>query len=73
MAVNKIITSFEAAVADIPDGAIIMMGNFAGPGGIPYYLIHALRKQGAKNLGSALVSLSALVVRSIQKARRMAG
>lgn len=47
---NKIFDTFEEAVADIPDGASIMMGNFAGPGGTPYYLIHALWKQGAKNL-----------------------
>ena len=47
---NKIVSSFAEAVADIPDGASIMLGNFAGPGGTPCYLIHALRQQGAKNL-----------------------
>ncbi len=47
---NKIVKTFEEAVADIADGASIMLGNFAGPGGTPYYLIQALRKQGAKNL-----------------------
>lgn len=50
MPINKIIETFDEAVADIPDGAIILIGNFAGPGGTPYYLIQALRKQGAKNL-----------------------
>lgn len=50
MAINKIYESFAQAVADVPDGATIMLGNFAGPGGIPYYLIKALRAQGAKNL-----------------------
>lgn len=39
---NKIFNTFAEAVADIPDGASIMVGNFAGPGGTPYYLIHAL-------------------------------
>lgn len=48
--INKIIETFDEAVADIPDGATIMIGNFAGPGGTPFYLIHALRRQGAKNL-----------------------
>ena len=48
--VNKIIDTFDEAVADIPDGAIVMIGNFAGPGGTPYYLINALRNQGARNL-----------------------
>lgn len=47
---NKIIDTFDEAVADIPDFSMIMIGNFAGPGGTPYYLIHALRKQGARNL-----------------------
>jgi len=47
---NKIFESFDKAVADVPDGATIMLGNFAGPGGTPYYLIHALRRQGARNL-----------------------
>lgn len=50
MPINKIIQTFEEAVSDVPDGATIMMGNFAGPGGTPYYLIKALRDQGAKNL-----------------------
>jgi len=50
MAVNKLMNSFDEAVADIPDGSIILIGNFAGPGGTPFYLIQALRKQGAKNL-----------------------
>jgi 3-oxoadipate CoA-transferase alpha subunit len=47
---NKIYDSFEKAVADIPDGAQVFIGNFAGPGGTPFYLIQALHKQGAKNL-----------------------
>jgi len=47
---NKIMENFDTAVVDIQDGATIMLGNFAGPGGTPYYLIHALRRQGAKKL-----------------------
>jgi 3-oxoacid CoA-transferase A subunit len=50
MAINKIYENFDKAVADVPNGATILLGNFAGPGGTPYYLIHALKKQGAKNL-----------------------
>ena len=50
MPVNKIIQTFEEAVSDVPDGATIMLGNFAGPGGTPFYLIQALCNQGAKNL-----------------------
>lgn len=47
---NKIYDSFEKAVEDIRDGAQIFIGNFAGPGGTPFYLIQALHKLGAKNL-----------------------
>ena len=50
MAINKIIKTFDEAVADITDGATVLIGNFAGPGGTPYYLIQALRKKGTKNL-----------------------
>ena len=50
MPINKILDSFEEAVRDVPDGATIMLGNFAGPGGTPYFLVTALRQQGAKNL-----------------------
>jgi 3-oxoacid CoA-transferase A subunit len=50
MAINKVVNTFDEAVADIPDGAIILVGNFAGPGGTPFYLIQALRKKGSRNL-----------------------
>lgn len=50
MSVNKIFPSAAEAVKDIPDGSVILLGNFAGPGGTAYYLINALRDQGAKNL-----------------------
>jgi 3-oxoacid CoA-transferase A subunit len=50
MAVNKVNADFCDAVSDIPDGATILIGNFAGPGGFPYNLVHALKNQGAKQL-----------------------
>jgi 3-oxoacid CoA-transferase A subunit len=50
MAINKVFETFDKAVADIKDGGVILIGNFAGPGGTPYYLIRALARQGAKNL-----------------------
>ncbi len=47
--VDKIFSSPEEAVADIPDGSSIMFGGF-GVTGIPFSLIRALSKQGAKNI-----------------------
>ena len=46
---NKIYGSFDAAVADIPDGATIMFADFGGIGA-PQNLIAALHRQGAGNL-----------------------
>lgn len=47
---NKVAGSFDDAVADVLDGAVIMLGNFAGPGGTPFYLIRALHRRGAREL-----------------------
>jgi 3-oxoacid CoA-transferase subunit A len=46
---NKVVTSAEAAVADIPDGATILMGGF-GLCGIPETLIAALHARGTTGL-----------------------
>ena len=45
MAVDKVYRNFAEVVKDIPDGAVIMMDGFGGPGGMPRYLILALRDQ----------------------------
>lgn len=50
MAINKVLASFHEAVADIPDGATLMIDGFAGPGGTSQNLIRALRDHGAKDL-----------------------
>jgi 3-oxoacid CoA-transferase A subunit len=50
MAINKVFDSFSAAVADIKLGSTIFIGNFAGPGGTPFFLIRALKQLGVKNL-----------------------
>ncbi|HLG97451.1 MAG TPA: CoA transferase subunit A [Bryobacteraceae bacterium] len=46
---NKIIPNADAAVADIPDGATIMIGGF-GLCGIPENLMAALVRKGARGL-----------------------
>ena len=65
--IDKRIDSPAAAVADIFDGATVMVGGF-GEAGSPIELIHALIDQGAKNLtvvnnntGSGHVGLAALI------------
>jgi 3-oxoacid CoA-transferase A subunit len=46
---QKIASTLEAAVADIPDGARIMFGGFGGAG-FPNNLIQALSRKGVKNI-----------------------
>ena len=65
--INKQCSSVLDAVADIPDGATVMVGGF-GASGSPIELIHALVDQGAKDLtvinnntGNGEVGLAALI------------
>ncbi len=71
--IDKRVGSVAEAVADIPDGATVMIGGF-GEAGSPIELIHALIDQGAtgltvvnNNTGSGEVGLAALI-----KAERVA-
>ncbi len=50
MTLNKIINSCNEAVADIFDGAVVMIGGFGSYGGLPINLIVALSQQGASDL-----------------------
>jgi 3-oxoadipate CoA-transferase alpha subunit len=47
--IDKVVESMSAAVADIHDGARVMIGGF-GTAGMPFELIDALIAQGARNL-----------------------
>ena len=65
--INKQYASVAEAVADIPDGATVMVGGF-GASGSPIELIHALIDHGAKDLtvinnntGNGEVGLAALI------------
>ncbi|WP_167605415.1 3-oxoacid CoA-transferase subunit A [Maribellus sediminis] len=65
--INKIVSTVNEAVADVFDGATVLISGF-GEAGSPVELIHALVDQGAKNLtvvsnnaGSGHVGLAALI------------
>ncbi len=65
--INKVCPSVAQAVADIPDGATVMIGGF-GASGSPIELIHALIDHGVKDLtvvnnntGNGGVGLAALI------------
>jgi 3-oxoadipate CoA-transferase alpha subunit len=65
--IDKFIDSAAAALADVPDGASVMIGGF-GNAGMPAELIDALIAQGAKHLtvvnnnaGNADAGLAALI------------
>jgi 3-oxoadipate CoA-transferase alpha subunit len=65
--IDKGIESLAEAVADIPDGATVMVSGF-GEAGSPVELIHALIDQGARDLvvinnnaGNGRVGLAALI------------
>ena len=64
---NKEVASLAEAVADIPDGAVIMIGGFGGSGA-PIELIHALIDAGPReltvinnNAGNGHVGIAALI------------
>lgn len=46
---SKVLPTFDVAIKDVPDGAIIMFGDFGGLGA-PQNLIAALHRQGATDL-----------------------
>src|SRR5258708_37625482 len=65
--INKLFPSAEAALADVPDGATVMIHGF-GNAGMPAALIDALMAQGAReltivnnNAGNADTGLAALI------------
>lgn len=60
---SKVYSDGPAAVKDIPDGALVNIDGFAGPGGMAHYLMVALRDQGAKNL--TIISNTAGIARVV--------
>jgi len=67
--IDKVLESTAAAVADVPDGATILIGGF-GTAGLPNELVEALIEQGAReltvvnnNAGNGESGLAALLAR----------
>ncbi|MGE3961509.1 MAG: CoA transferase subunit A [Dehalococcoidia bacterium] len=56
--IDKTVASFDEAVSDIADGAVIHLGGFASPFNTPSYLIAALARNGARDLTVATTSAS---------------
>jgi 3-oxoadipate CoA-transferase alpha subunit len=48
--INKLYDSFDKAVADVFDGAVLLVGGFGPADGCPSYLMRALYRKGVKNL-----------------------
>jgi 3-oxoacid CoA-transferase A subunit len=48
--INKVVPTFDEAVADLSDGAILLIGGFAGPAECPSYLTAAVARKGARDL-----------------------
>ena len=60
---NKVYRDGLSAIADIPDGATVMIDGFGGPGGMAHHLLVSLREQGAKDL--TIISNTAGIARII--------
>ncbi len=59
--INKLVGTFDEAVADMQHGATVHFGGFASPFNSPSYLVAAVARQGA----SALVAISTSTGRGI--------
>ncbi len=50
MPINKVVATFDEAVADVADGSMVHIGGFGGPAEYPSYLIAALARKGVTGL-----------------------
>ena len=60
---NKVYPDGLSAIRDLPNGATVMIDGFAGPGGMPQYLLVALRDHGARDL--TMISNTAGIARVV--------
>ncbi len=50
MPINKVVDTFDEAVADTEDGSVVHIGGFGGPAEYPSYLIAALARKNVTGL-----------------------
>ena len=69
--INKVVGSFDEAVADVPSGAMVHFGGFENPHNTPNYLFAALARQGADQLTgvSTFAGYGEEVLRALTKRR----
>ena len=60
---SKVFPDGLSAVHDLPNGATVLIDGFAGPGGMPNYLLVALRDHGARDL--TMISNTAGIARVV--------
>jgi 3-oxoacid CoA-transferase A subunit/3-oxoacid CoA-transferase B subunit len=60
---DKVYAGGREALADVPWGATVMIDGFAGPGGMPHYLLVSLRDHGATGL--TIISNTAGIARVV--------
>jgi 3-oxoacid CoA-transferase A subunit len=48
--INKVVPSFDEAVADVFDGAVLLIGGFGGPGECPSYLVSGVARRDVRGL-----------------------
>ncbi len=61
---NKVYPTALEAVHDVPDGAVVNLDGFGGPGGMAHYLMTGLRELGAKGL--TVISNTAGIARVVR-------
>ncbi|MBM3943830.1 MAG: CoA transferase subunit A [SAR202 cluster bacterium] len=60
---SKVFQNGVDALFDLKDGATVLIDGFAGPGGMPHYMLVSLREQGSKEL--TMISNTAGIARIV--------
>jgi 3-oxoacid CoA-transferase A subunit len=66
--INKIVASFDEAVADVPDGASVHVGGFARANDSPSYLISALARRPVRRM-TVITTMAGRGVRRMEQRR----